>query len=79
MSEHYEGHAQEIVNAFLEMLDPQVRGGISEAHRNELAMLVEAAISTAVLEQLGHAADQIDALSTRLRSYAERYDRASGR
>ena len=76
MSEHYEGHAQEVVNAFLEMLDPQVREGISEAHRNELAMLVEAAISTAVLEQVEHAADQVDALSTRLRSYAERYDRA---
>ena len=76
MSERYEGHAQEVVSAFLDMLDPQVRDDISEAHRNELTMMVEAAISTAVLEQLERTADQIDALSTRLRSYAERYDKA---
>jgi hypothetical protein len=76
MSEHYENHAKEVANAFLGMLDGQVRDGISEAHRNELAMLVEAAISTAVLEQLEHAVDEIDGLSKRLRNYAERYDKA---
>ncbi len=77
MSEHYENHATETVNAFLDMLDAQVRDEISEAHRNELTMLIEAAISTAVFEQLEHAANEIDELSRRLRNYAEHYDKAS--
>jgi hypothetical protein len=77
MSEHYEKHAEQVADAFLDMLDDQVRAGISAEHRAELAMLVEAAISTAVLEQLEHAADEVAALSDRLRRNAERYNRAS--
>ena len=77
MSEHYENHAKEVANAFLELLDGQAREGISEAHRNELAMLIEAAVSTAALEQLEHAADETGALSKRLRDYAERYNRTT--
>ena len=52
MSEHYENHAQEVANAFLDLLDGQTREGISEAHRNELAMLIVAAISSAALQLL---------------------------
>jgi len=77
MSAHYEKHADQIANAFMDMLDEGVRAAISDEHRAELAMLIEAAISTAVLEQLEHAADEIAALSQRLRSYAENYDKAS--
>lgn len=77
MSAHYEKHAEQVANAFLEMLEERVRAGISQAHREELAMLVEAAISTAVLEQLEHAAQEVAALSDRLRRHAENYDRAS--
>jgi len=62
---------------FMDLLAEGVRTGISDEQRAELAMLVEAAISTAVLEQLEHAADEIAALSQRLRSYAEHYDKAS--
>ena len=77
MSEHYEKHAEQVADAFLDLLDDRVRAGISAEHRAELAMLVEAAISTAVLEQLEHAADEVAALSDRLRRNAERYNRAS--
>jgi hypothetical protein len=38
-------------------------------------MLVEAAISTAALEQLERAADDVEALSKNLRKYAEYYDK----
>ena len=75
MSEHYEKHAEQVAKAFLEMLDADVRERISDEHRNELAMLVEAAISTAVLEQLEHAADQVSTLSQSIRSAAEHYDK----
>jgi len=76
MSEHYENHAIEISNTFFDMLEDQVRDGISETHRNELAMLIEAAISTAVFEAVEDAADEVAALSNRLRREAERYDQA---
>lgn len=76
MSEHYEKHAVQVTNAFLDLLEEGVRSQISEDHRNELAMLVEAAISTAVYDQLEHAADEIAALSQRLRHYAEHYDKS---
>lgn len=77
MSEHYEKHAVQVTNAFLDLLDQDARSKISEEHRNELAMLIEAAISTAVYDQLEHAADEIAALSKRLRHYAEHYDKAA--
>jgi hypothetical protein len=77
MSEHYEKHANEVAQAFLGLLNEDARSLISEEHQNELAMLVEAAISTAVFEQLEHAADEIAGLSGKLRSYAEHYDRSN--
>ncbi len=77
MSAHYEKHAEQVASAFLDMLEQGTRAGISDAHRAELAMLIEAAISTAVLEQLEHAADEVAALSERLRRQAEHYDKAS--
>jgi hypothetical protein len=76
MSAHYEKHAEQLADTFLGLLDESVRAGISEGHRAELAMLVEAAISTAVLEQLENAANEVAALSDRLRRRAEHYDKA---
>jgi hypothetical protein len=75
MSEHYERHAEEVAAAFMDLLDEDTRGRILEEHRNELAMLVEAAISTAVLAQMERAADQVAALSNSLRHNAEHYDK----
>jgi hypothetical protein len=77
MSEHYERHAEAVSNAFMELLDEHVREGIGEAQRQQLAMLIEAAISTAVFEQLEHAADKADALVQQIRQHAERYDKGA--
>ena len=77
MSQHYENHAEQVTKAFLDLLEDAVRSRISEALRNELAMLIEAAISTAVYDQLEHAADEIAGLAHRLRHYAEHYDQAA--
>lgn len=77
MSQHYERHAEQVTNTFLDLLEDEVRARISEDHRNELAMLIEAAISTAVYDQLEHAADEITDLAERLRHYAEHYDQAA--
>ena len=75
MSKHYEKHAQEIVQGFMDMLDEDAKSCISESDLGELAMMVEAAISTAALEQLEKAADDVAALSRSLRKYAEHYDK----
>lgn len=77
MSEHYEKHAEQVAESFMEMLDEAVSARITDEQRNELAMLVEAAISTAVLEQLVQAADQVAVLSESLRRHAENYDKSS--
>jgi len=76
MSKHYEKHAEQVIDGFMNLLDEEVKSCITEADRGELTMLVEAAISTAALEQLEKAADEIAALSDRLRSYAEHYDKS---
>ena len=75
MTEHYEKHAEQVASAFMDLLDAGVGAQITEEQRNELAMLVEAAISTAVLEHLGKAADRVEALSESLRRDAEKYDK----
>lgn len=74
MSQHYEKHAEKLVSAFLGMLDESVRPQIGENHRQQLAMLIESAISTAVLEQLEHTADEIADFAVRLRRRAEHYE-----
>ncbi len=76
MTEHYEKHADQVADAFMELLDVGVSAQITDEQRNELAMMVEAAISTAVLEHLGQAADEVAALSESLRRNAETYNRA---
>ena len=76
MSKHYEKHAEQVIDGFMNLLDEEVKSCISEADRGELTMLVEAAISTAALEQLEKAAEEIAALTDRLRSYAEHYDKS---
>ena len=42
MSEHYEKHAEQVAAAFFDLLDSDVSSRISDEHRQELAMLVEA-------------------------------------
>jgi hypothetical protein len=76
MSKHYEKHAEEVTKAFLDLLDEAGRAVLTQAHRDELAMLIEAAISTAVFEQIERAADRVARLSDELRHDAEHYDAA---
>lgn len=74
MSQHYEKHAEAVVQGFLGLLDAGVRDSFAQEHRNELSMMIESAISTAVLEQLEAVADEVSDLSVMIRRRAERYD-----
>ena len=40
MSEHYERHAEQVAESFMEMLDGAVSAQITDEQRNELALLV---------------------------------------
>ena len=76
MSKHYEQHAEQVVSGFMSLLDDDAKSCISESDLGELTMMVEAAISTAALEQLEKAADDVAALSQSMRKYAEHYDKS---
>jgi flagellin-specific chaperone FliS len=76
MSKHYEKHAEQVISGFMDLLDEEAKSCISESDLAELTMMVEAAISTAALQQLQKAADEVEALSKNLRQYAEHYDKA---
>jgi hypothetical protein len=74
MSQHYEKRAESVVNNFLNLLDPEARECLTQEQTDHLSMLVESAISTAVLDQLEAIADEISDLSVLIRRRAERYD-----
>jgi hypothetical protein len=74
MSQHYEKHAELVVKGFLNLLDEEARGCLNGEQIDELTMLIESAISTAVLDQLEAIADEISDLSVLIRRRAERYD-----
>lgn len=73
MSQHYEKHAEAVVNGFLDLLDTETRGQLNQEQLDQLSMMVESAISTAVLDQLEVVADEISDLSVMVRRRAERY------
>ena len=66
-------HAQEIAARFKELVE--VAGdALPEKHYDELALLVEAGIDTAVVECLERIAEQLDSMSHKVRTNAEFFD-----
>lgn len=74
MSQHYEQHAEEVVKGFLDLLDSEAKQSLGQEHLEKLSMMIESAISTAVLSHLEVVADEISDLSVAVRRRAERYD-----
>lgn len=74
MTEHYEHHAERVVAGFKDMLGEELVRAVGDQHFQELAMLIESAISSSVLDELERAADQVAAVATGLRRHAENYD-----
>lgn len=71
MTKHYEEHANKIVQDFVALLPPEVRGQLPQEQLDELSMMIESAISTAVLDQLEAVSDQISDLAVTVRRRAE--------
>jgi len=74
MSVRYQRHVQAVLDSFLELLEPEARAALAQEHLDELSMLMESAISTAVLEQLEAAADEVNDLSVMIRRRAEHFE-----
>lgn len=66
-------HAQKITDRFREMVT-QAGDSLSESHYEELSLLIEAGIDTALVERLEKMADKLQSLSHAVRSDAEYFD-----
>ncbi len=75
MTHRHTEHAQQVVERFQDMISESGRQHIGQKHFDELVLLIESAMSTAVLEELEIAADQMNALAHQMRNYAEHFDK----
>jgi len=64
-------HAERVVNNFKGRLSQSGRDHVGDRHFDELTLMVESAISTAVLEAVEHAADSIRDVVESIRKEAE--------
>ena len=64
-------HAERVVNTFKDKLSQSGREHVGDKHFDELALMIESAISTAVLEEVEHAADRIHEVVESIRKGAE--------
>jgi len=64
-------HAERVVNAFKEKLSQSGRDHVGDKHFEELALMIESAIATSVLEEVEHAADKIHDVVESIRKDAE--------
>ena len=64
-------HAERLVEAFKNKLSKSGREHVGDKHFDELALMIESAISTAVLEETEHAADILQEAVDSIRKGAE--------
>lgn len=70
---HRTRHAQDIASRFRTMME-EAGDSLSDEHFDELVLLVEAGIDTALVERLEKMADAISDLADKVRSDAEFFD-----
>ena len=66
-------HAQKITDRFRDMVN-QAGDSLPEEHYDELALLVEAGIDTALVEHLEKMANKLQSLANAVRNDAEFFD-----
>ena len=66
-------HAQKITDRFRELVS-EAGDSLSEEHYDELALLIEAGIDTALVEHMEKIADKLQQLARSLRNDAEFFD-----
>ena len=66
-------HARDLAQRFKELVGLD-GDSLPEKHYDELALLIEAGIDTAIVEHLEKIADELDKMSKNLRTNAEFFD-----
>lgn len=74
MSKNQTSHALDVVNAFKEKLSKSGLDHVGQKHFDELQLLIESAIDSAVFLEMERVADRIDSLARDIRNSAERFD-----
>ncbi|NCA88504.1 MAG: phosphatase [Gammaproteobacteria bacterium] len=74
MSKHYEKQAKQVVKGFKEILEEDARKVLTEEDLGQLAMLIESAITNAVLSAVEKVADDLEKSVRKIRRGAEHYD-----
>ncbi len=74
MTHRHAVHAKKVVDHFRGTLPPGMASHLGASHYEELALMIESAISTSVLEELERAADRVATLARELRSNAEHFE-----
>lgn len=74
MSAKQTEHAQRVVNRFRELLSNSAQRSVTDKHFQELTLMVDSAISTAVMEELERVADDLNAFVRNIRHSAETFD-----
>jgi len=70
---HKTQHAQKITDRFRELVN-QAGDSLPDEHYEELSLLIEAGINTALVERLEKMADKLQKLTHEVRNEAEYFD-----
>jgi hypothetical protein len=73
MSKPQTEHAARVVARFKEMLSADGKQ-VGKPHLDELELLIESAIDSAVLEEAEHFADRLEQMAQEMRKRAERFE-----
>lgn len=73
MSKPQTEHAARVVTRFKQMLSAAGQQ-VGKQHFDELELLIESAIDSAVLEETEHFADQLEQMAHEMRRRAERFE-----
>lgn len=69
----HSNHAEEITRRFRELIE-DAGDSLVDSHYNELSLLIEAGIETALVDKLEKMADKLDKIANDIRHDAEFFD-----
>jgi hypothetical protein len=78
MTQSQTRHAERVVGQFREMLSATGRQHVGEKHFAELALLIEAAIDAALLDENAHYVSELERLVRRMQRSGEHFDTEAG-
>lgn len=74
MSKPQAEHAERVVERFKQMLSTSGQQRVGQQHFEELVLLIESAIDSALLEETERFADQLEEMAQAMRRRAEHFD-----